>query len=219
MEVDESKRSDSDVKPCIYAFSGTAYTALEASSLSGEAMAYLQKNLRIVDPLYGVLRPLDVVQPYRLEMATRNVFPDDKVIKLASWWQPNVTKSLSEELSDRKDKVLLNLASDEYSAAVDSKSLPEGAKFVRIVFREEGRVIAVHAKRARGLMVRYLSETGAASLEDVKSFDIEGYYFVEEDSGDTTMVFDRKKQAAKKRTVTAKPFAKKEAYKKRRSKK
>ena len=214
MHVDMSKRQGGEVKPCIYSFSGTAYNGLDVSTLSSESIDYLQENLRIVDPLYGVLRPLDMMQPYRLEMATRNVFPNDKTIKLASWWQPSVTKRLSEELLGRKDKILLNLASDEYSAAVDVTSLPEGSHFVRVVFREEGRVIGVQAKRARGLMSRYLSEIGAQSLEDVKSFDSEGYSFVEGASDDTTMVFDRKKQAVKKRVAKTKS----ETNKRRRSK-
>lgn len=217
--MDVTMRDASEVKPCIYAFSGTAYNGLEASSLDDKSMSYLQDNLRIIDPLYGVLRPLDMMQPYRLEMASRNVFPNDKTIKLTSYWKPSVTKCLSEELMTRSDTIiLLNLASDEYSAAVDAKNLPEGAQFVRIVFREEGRVIAVHAKRARGLMARYLSETGATSLENVKSFNVEGYSYMKEASDETTLVFDRKKQGAKKRATKAKPAAKKPAPKKRRSK-
>lgn len=219
MEVDVTNRDASDVKPAIYSFSGTAYNGLQPSSLDSDSMAYLQNNLRIIDPLYGVLRPLDTMQPYRLEMATRNVFPNDKTLKLATYWQPSVTKRLSEELvTDRSEKILLNLASDEYSAAVDQESLPAGAQFVRVVFRQEGRVIAVHAKRARGLMARYLAETRAASLDDVKLFDVEGYSFVAKDSDETTLVFDRKKPSAKKRAATAKPAgaAKKQASKKRR---
>jgi len=214
MEVDVSKRDASNVKPCIYAFSGTAYDGLEACTLDEESLSYLQNSLRIVDPLYGVLRPLDMIQPYRLEMATRNVFPNDKSLKLASWWQPSVTNRLSEELEGRESMILLNLASDEYSAAVDPKHLPEGTRYVRIVFREEGRVIAVHAKRARGLMARYVSETGATSLEEIKLFNVEGYSFMEEESDETTLVFDRKKQAAKKRPA-GKSTTKKQAKKKR----
>lgn len=210
----DAKQRQGD-KPCIYSFSGTAYNGLNVSTLSNDAMTYLQDNLRIIDPLYGLLRPLDVMQPYRLEMATRNVFPKKKTIQLATWWQPSVTKRLSEELASRNDKIVLNLASDEYSAAVDVTSLPEGTRFVKVVFREDGRVVAVHAKRARGLMTRYLSETGAQSLEDVKSFHVEGYSFVEGASDDTTIVFDRKKQAPKKREAKE---TKKPASKKRRSK-
>ena len=168
-------------------------------SLDDDSLQYLQSNLRIIDPLYGVLRPLDIMQPYRLEMATRNVFPTDKSMKLATYWQQNVTERLSEELTNRNDLILLNLASDEYSAAVDSKSLPTGTQYIRIVFRQEGRVIAVHAKRARGLMARHLAEMKAESLEDVKSFNMEGYSFVKDESNETALVFDRKKQQAPKK--------------------
>lgn len=151
-------------------------------------------------------------------MATRNVFPNDKGTKLAAYWQQSVTKRLAEELKNHKDLLLLNLASDEYSAAVDSESLPEGTQFIKVVFRQEGRVIAVHAKRARGLMARHVAETKAESLEDVKSFNMEGYAFKEDESDETTLVFDRKKQqAAKKRAANTNPTAAKK-HAKRRSK-
>lgn len=203
METDISNRDSSVVKPCIYAFAGTAYDGLQVSSLDEDSLQYLQSNLRIIDPLYGILRPLDIMQPYRLEMATRNVFPNDKSMKLATYWQQNVTERLSDDLTNRINLILLNLASDEYSAAVDSKSLPTDTQYIQIVFRQEGRVIAVHAKRARGLMARYLAEIKAESLEDVKSFNMEGYSFVKDVSNETMLVFDRKKQQAPKKRAAA----------------
>mmetsp|Transcript_23067 Transcript_23067/g.41875 ORF Transcript_23067/g.41875 Transcript_23067/m.41875 type:complete len:298 (-) Transcript_23067:29-922(-) len=213
METDISNRDSSVVKPCIYAFAGTAYDGVQVSSLDEDSLQYLQSNLRIIDPLYGVLRPLDIIQPYRLEMATRNVFPNDKSMKLATYWQQNVTERLSDDLTNRINLILLNLASDEYSAAVDSKILPTDTQYIRIVFQQEGRVIAVRAKRARGLMARYLAEIKAESLEDVKSFNMEGYSFVKYESNETMLVFDRKKQQApKKRAATSKaPTTKKTA--------
>jgi hypothetical protein len=203
METDISNRDSSVVKPCIYAFAGTAYDGLQVSSLDEDSLQYLQSNLRIIDPLYGILRPLDIMQPYRLEMATRNVFPNDKSMKLATYWQQNVTERLSDDLTNRINLILLNLASDEYSAAVDSKSLPADTQYIQIVFRQEGRVIAVHAKRARGLMARYLAEIKAESLEDVKWFNMEGYSFVKDESNETMLVFDRKKQQAPKKRAAA----------------
>jgi cytoplasmic iron level regulating protein YaaA (DUF328/UPF0246 family) len=203
METDISNRDSSVVKPCIYAFAGTAYDGLQVSSLDEDSLQYLQSNLRIIDPLYGILRPLDIMQPYRLEMATRNVFPNDKSMKLATYWQQNVTERLSDDLTNRINLILLNLASDEYSAAVDSKSLPTDTQYIQIVFRQEGRVIAVHAKRSRGLMARYLAEIKAESLEDVKSFNMEGYSFVKDESNETMLVFDRKKQQAPKKRAAA----------------
>lgn len=140
----------------------------------------MQENLRIIDPLYGVLRPLDLMQPYRLEMATKSLFSgDDKKLKLADFWRPSVCNTLANDLKGRDDKILLNLASDEYSAAVDDALLPEDTRYIKIVFREEGRTIAVHAKRARGLMVRYLAENEVKGLDGVKQFDSEGYGVVE----------------------------------------
>lgn len=193
-------------KPCIYAFSGAAYQGLQSSSCSDSAISYLQDNLRIVDPLYGILRPLDVIQPYRLEMATSNVFSDNKKLKLAQWWKPAVTQYLSKDLQGRDCNILINVASDEYAAALDPSELPDGTQFIKIVFWEQGRVIAVHAKRARGLMARFLADHDVQDVEGIQKFSAEGYHFLEEKSDENTFVFDRKKQSAsgKKR---AKPAA------------
>lgn len=170
----------------------------------------MQQNLRIIDPLYGSLRPLDIMQPYRLEMATKKLFPKDDKLKMADFWKPSVCESLANDLVPRDTKILLNLASDEYSAAVDSAALPEGTRYIKVVFWEEGRTIAVHAKRARGLMVRYLAENSVESLEGVQEFNAEGYSFVPSKADDTTVVFNRKKQA-KKATGTKKQATKKAA--------
>lgn len=212
-EEDPDKRPPEETKPCIYSFSGAAYQGLKALECSRESILYLQDNLRIVDGVYGLLRPLDRMQAYRLEMATRKIFSSPKEpAKLNEYWSTAVTDQLSRELGERpKDaQILLNLASDEYAAAVDPSALQEAAPnsaFVKVVFRDQGRVIAVHAKRARGLMVRFVAESNAQTLEDVKKFDKEGYKLVNKDSDDTTIVFDRpkqepaKKQAAKKRAA------------------
>jgi uncharacterized protein len=151
----------------------------------------MQRNLRIIDPLYGTLRPLDLVQPYRLEMASKRIFPDDEKIKLAEYWKTSVSEYLAADLILRDSKIILNLASDEYSAAVDASILPEGTQYVKVIFWDGGRTIAVHAKRARGLMVRYLATHRVATLTDVQKFDAEGYSFVESKSNETTLVFDR----------------------------
>jgi cytoplasmic iron level regulating protein YaaA (DUF328/UPF0246 family) len=162
----------------------------------------MQRNLRIIDPLYGVLRPLDVMQPYRLEMSTKMVFPKHDKTKLADFWKPAVCSYLSNDLSNsRENLILLNLASDEYAAAVDAGLLPEGTQHVKVVFWEQGRTIAIHAKRARGLMVRYLAEAEVQDLEGVKRFDKEGYSLVAMKSDHTILVFDRTKQAAGKQSA------------------
>jgi len=185
-----------ETKPAIYTFSGAAYQGLDISTCSKEAVKYMQTNLRIIDPLYGILCPLDTIQPYRLEMVTKNVLSKKEMGEaknLASWWKEKVCISLSNDLTQNNGSVLLNLASDEYSAAVDASLLPPNVHCVKIVFLQEGRVISVHAKRARGLMVRYLSENGISNLDGVKGFHLEGYAWVESKSGDDILVFDRRK--------------------------
>ena len=199
--MDSKMRSDQ--KPCIFCFAGAAYQGLDVANCSDDGVRYMQQNLRIVDPLYGVLRPLDVMQSYRLEMASKNVFPDATKLKMSEYWKPSVSKFLAEDLSRRESKIILNLASDEYSAAIDTAALPDGVRFIKVVFWEEGRTISIHAKRARGLMVRYLAENSVKALEDVQKFRDEGYSFVESKSDATTMVFDRRKQNCLKKTKTA----------------
>ena len=178
---------------------------------SVDSVLYMQKNLRIIDPLYGALRPLDRMQAYRLEMATRNLFSEKQAKqnnpKLHEFWKDTVTQQLASELAERPAdrQILLNLASDEYAAAVDSTALQErtpAVQYVKVVFRTEGRVVAVHAKRARGLMVRYASETHAQTLDDVRAFAAEGYRLVAKESDAMTLVFDRPKQPpAKKASI------------------
>lgn len=200
-EVDASNSSQNNRKPCIYAYSGAAYQGLQASHCSAGAILYLQDNLRILDAVYGVLRPLDQIQPYRLELSIKNVLPDTK---LANYWSDAVTSSLAVDLqrSDDKEPILLNLASEEYSAVVDASQLQ--CSYIKAVFCEDGRVVTVHAKRARGLMARYLSEHQVSTIAGIQKFAEEGYRFLESKSDDTTLVFDRPKQpkaAAAKRST------------------
>jgi uncharacterized protein len=243
VEKEDEKKEDNDnnnSKPCIFAFSGAAYQGLHISTCSNEAILYLQDNLRIIDPVYGALRPLDRIQPYRLEMATKGlVVVDDSdyndndtvtttnggATKLASYWKDAVTARLKEELvlhqgasgsandnshganNEHSPVVVffLNLASDEYAAAVSAQDLTTkdtSVRYIKVIFREQGRVLAVHAKRARGLMVRYLAERQATTLDQVMAFDVEGYRLVEQhshdDDDDDTLIFDRVKQPAVK---------------------
>ena len=172
---------------------------------------------------------MDLIQPYRLEMATKNVLPAAKMRdhkSLASWWSSSVTKSIVDELNARgeltnesNDNIVLNLASDEYSAVMDQGQLQEsGIKYVKILFQQEGRVIAVHAKRARGLMARYIAENDALDLDAVKGFDWEGYTFVPSRSSDSILVFDRKKPDRKIGSTKRKGNEKKTTTKKTRKK-
>jgi len=217
-------------RPCVYTYSGAAYQGLNVRDCSREAVLYLQHNLRILSAVYGLLRPLDQIQPYRLEMGTTNVLlPNNSNSssspKLAQFWSEAVTASLSNDLlltncknDDNDDDcttdgpILLNLASDEYAAAVDPQALlPPHSRYIKAVFQDDGRVVAVHAKRARGLMVRYLAEHRVRDLNGIRSFDSEGYRLVDAQSDDTTLVFHRAKQqqpvAAKNKRAASKPTA------------
>ena len=184
-------------KPAIMTFAGFAYAGLEVRDQIAEepkALRYLQDHLRIVDPLYGWLRPMDAIEAYRLEMASKGVFDNDdsmkcsdvdKKLALHNFWKPSIKTCLLEETNevnegnndDNKTPILIvNLASDEYSVAVDH---PYNAK---IVFRSGGRTVAVHAKRARGLMVRYAALHGIETVEGLQAFDSEGYSYQPEAS-------------------------------------
>ncbi|KAL7560935.1 hypothetical protein ACA910_022425 [Epithemia clementina (nom. ined.)] len=219
-------------KPCVYCFSGPAYQGLQVSTCQPNELRWLQERLRIVDPVYGLLRPLDVMQPYRLEMGTKGLCLSSstssskedpstslkaKPVKLADYWKTAVTNRLLEELTQTSqipqygatndqvlDGILLNLASDEYAAAVDASqfdnnhdndSRQEGAavKMVRVLFWEQGRVVAVHAKRARGLMALYLARIQATTVDHIREFQDEGYRYVATKSNEAILVFDRDK--------------------------
>jgi cytoplasmic iron level regulating protein YaaA (DUF328/UPF0246 family) len=151
-------------------------------------LSYLAKNLFILDPVYGTLRALDRMQPYRLEMGCKGVVNNEGSTKkketLATYWKDSITTHIGNQLSDISSTndgghhILANLASEEYSSSLDISSLPPNTIFVNILFRHKGRVIAVHAKRARGLMARYIAETKARSLSDISEFDLEVYQYI-----------------------------------------
>jgi uncharacterized protein len=185
----------SDRKPCIFSFSGPAYIGLKIDDCTDDALTYMQENLRILDPVYGVLRPLDVMQPYRLEMTTKLCLTNERLIPLTKSWRNPISNHLSKDLSVRKTKLLLNLASDEYSAIVDLKELPIDTQYKKVLFLEAGRVVSVHSKRARGLMVRYIASNACTTLDDVTHFQEEGYKHLESKSDDNSIVFGREKQS------------------------
>jgi len=172
-------------------FHGAAYAGLsvrDVLSTNRSHLEYLQDRLRIVDPLYGWLRPMDAIEAYRLEMASKGVFAattttkttatTTKTTKLEDYWKPAIASCLS---SEAEAICLVNLASDEYSAAVDTTTAAslDGKTIttVKIVFRHGGRVVSVHAKRARGLMVRYAALNAIETVEGLKAFDSEGYSY------------------------------------------
>ena len=170
-------------KQALFAFNGDVYEGLDAASLTAKQIAYAQSHLRILSGLYGVLRPLDLMQAYRLEMGTRLANPRGK--DLYAFWGDRVTQALNDVLDAHGTKTLVNLASEEYFKAVRPKRL--AARVVTPVFEDwkNGRykIISFHAKRARGLMARYAAVKGIKDAEKLKGFASEGYGF---DAGAST---------------------------------
>ncbi|PKA83566.1 hypothetical protein ATE92_1723 [Ulvibacter sp. MAR_2010_11] len=179
----------SNARPGVYAFSGDVYRALDVYSLPKEKIEILQNNLRIISGLYGILKPLDLIQPYRLEMGTRITIGKNK--NLYDFWKNKITQTLNEELKD--NELFVNLASNEYFKAIDTKALK--VPVITPVFKDfkngEYKTIMTFAKLARGYMTRYLIDTNAKSEEDIKGFNYEGYGFSEAMSTQTELVFTR----------------------------
>ncbi|NNM23663.1 MAG: peroxide stress protein YaaA [Flavobacteriaceae bacterium] len=176
-------------RPAVYAFSGEVYRGLDIYSLPKEKIELMQNSLRILSGLYGILKPLDLMQPYRLEMGTR--IPVGVKKNLYEFWKKKITMALNEELEE--GELFVNLASNEYFKAIDTKVLK--TKVITPVFRDlkngEYKAIMAFAKLARGYMTRYLLDTNAQTLEDLKGFKYEGYGFNESMSTDTELVFIR----------------------------
>lgn len=179
-------------KQAILAFNGDVYEGLDASSLNAGQLAYVQSHVRILSGLYGVLRPLDRMQPYRLEMGTRLATPHGK--DLYAFWGAAVSQALNQVLIEQKSKALVNLASEEYFKVVQSGLLD--APVITPVFEEwkggRYKVISFYAKRARGLMARYAALNNITQPEKLKKFDSEGYAFDAEGSSERCWVFRRR---------------------------
>jgi len=177
-------------RPAIFAFAGDVYVGFEARSLDEEAIFYAQDHLRILSGLYGLLRPLDEIRPYRLEMGTRWA-PRRKT--LYAWWNDRIAARLAEGAA-AAGGTIVNLASKEYWTAVAGR-LPPHLRIIEIDFREEGpnglRFNTFAAKRARGMMARYICEHRIDNAEALKSFDSDGYAFDPENSSDDIWRFCR----------------------------
>lgn len=179
------------------AFNGDVYAGLQARSLDKKGLAFAQDHVRILSGLYGLLRPLDALQPYRLEMGVR--LKTRRGASLYDFWGPRISEALNEAAESRKDPTVVNCASQEYSGAVDRKALK--VPLVSCHFREEAdgrsRVIGFYAKKARGLMARYAIDKRIDRAEGLKAFDREGYAFRPSLSTDTDWVFARPQPPAK----------------------
>jgi cytoplasmic iron level regulating protein YaaA (DUF328/UPF0246 family) len=178
-----------NARPAVYAFDGDVYTGLDAYSIPTEKLENVQDSLRILSGLYGVLKPLDLIQAYRLEMGTKLPIGDDK--NLYEFWKSKVTKALNKEL--KKDELFVNLASNEYFSAVDTKALK--VPVITPDFKEykDGKlkIISFFAKKARGMMVRYIIDTEAKTVDDLKGFSYDGYQFDATLSKGNHLVFTR----------------------------
>ena len=187
-------------KPAALAFDGDVYDGLRAPELSTADLAWAQEHLVILSGLYGVLRPLDQLQPYRLEMGTALRTPRGK--DLSAWWGGQLVQHLNERQADERAPVVVNLASVEYASAVLRPAVRGAlrARVVDCVFEEahEGgwRSVSFHAKKARGLMARFAIERRARSVQALKRFDAEGYAFAAEASAPDRLVFRRGRMPA-----------------------
>jgi cytoplasmic iron level regulating protein YaaA (DUF328/UPF0246 family) len=186
----QEEHNKENSRPAIYAFNGDVYTGMDAYTLPIEKLDALQDKLRILSGLYGVLKPLDLIQPYRLEMGT-NVGLNSKK-NLYDIWQKKITDSLNKEME--KEEIFINLASNEYYKAVNQKELK--AKVITPVFKDFNngklKIVSFFAKKARGSMVRYIIDKNVESIEEIKGFDYEGYKFSDnETKNNTELVFTR----------------------------
>lgn len=180
-----------NAKQAIFAFKGDVYGGLDLEKFTEDDYAYAQDHLRILSGLYGCLRPLDLIQPYRLEMKTR--LKNDRGENLYQFWGEHITKSLNKALKKQQEPVLVNLASNEYFKSVKTKLL-EG-RLLNINFKEtkdgKTRVVAIYAKRARGMMADYIIRQRIEDPEAMKKFKRDGYKFNKLLSDDKQWTFER----------------------------
>jgi len=184
--------------PAGLTFDGDVYWGLEAKSMSEDALAYAQDHLRILSGLYGLLRPMDAIQPYRLEMGTKLKNPRGK--SLYDFWGSRIGEALRDDLAGHGDKTIVNLASNEYFGAVDTQQLPGQVLTASFLNVKDGkaRKLMYHVKFARGLMARWIMENRVEKAEDLKAFDAEGYAYDADASSDIELVFSRKQPPLKK---------------------
>jgi cytoplasmic iron level regulating protein YaaA (DUF328/UPF0246 family) len=197
INVERNKRWKTPFKPenakqALFAFKGDVYIGLDADSMNSDNIQFAQKHLRMLSGLYGLLRPLDLMQPYRLEMGSR--LATDQGTNLYQFWDSRITKALNAELKQTGSDVLLNLASNEYFKAVKSKSVR--SRIITPVFKDyqQGKyqIIGFFAKKARGYMARYIIDEQINDVDAIKHFNREGYSYNPELSNQAEWVFTRR---------------------------
>ena len=187
-----AKKISSDSKPSMLVFKGDVYQGLQAEDLNNSQMKFAQKHIRILSGLYGILRPLDLMKPYRLEMGTKLETSEGK--NLYEFWGDKVQKNVLNELKDQKSDLLINLASKEYFTVLGK--LPEDINIVTPTFKDykngNYKIISFYAKKARGLMARWIIQNKVTNFEDLSGFDSDGYKYSKAESTATVPVFLRK---------------------------
>lgn len=191
-EAWDKKFTEKNAKQAVLAFKGDVYTGLDAESFSAADFKFAQKHLRILSGLYGLLRPLDLMQPYRLEMGTK--LETDRGKNLYEFWGSTITEGLNKQLKKTKSEHLINLASNEYFRSVKPKELD--AEIITPEFKEyksgDYKMIGIYAKKARGMLSRYIIQNHLTDPEDIKSFNEDGYKFNKQLSKGHKWVFTRK---------------------------
>ena len=183
--------ADHAAKPAGYLFDGDVYTGLDMYHMDKETAVYVNEHLGILSGLYGVLKPLDLIQPYRLEMGTK--LKNERGDNLYEFWGEKITDVINARMADSNDKTLINLASNEYFKAVKKKALNADIITPRFEDEKNGqyKVISFYAKKARGLMVKYAADNKITDAEQLKGFNLAGYYYCKEASDDKTWTFRR----------------------------
>jgi len=187
----QKKHDLSNGKQALLAYDGAVYQGINAGELSEVQLAFANDHLRIFSGLYGALRPLDLIQPYRLEMGTK--LKNKRGNNLYSFWNHKLTTYLKSEFKSQNDNILIDLASKEYSSVIDMSKI--NVKVITPVFKEykngTHKGITIYTKRARGLMSRFIIENNISSPKDIKEFNEEGYSYNEYLSSNTEVVFTR----------------------------
>lgn len=198
-----AKPTEDEFKQCILAYNGAAYDGLDATSMSKEDLIYCNDHLRILSGLYGLVKPLDLIQPYRLDFGKKLKTEGNN--NLYQFWGDQVAKAV-----DAEKAIVVNCASQEYFKGC-GPSLK--SKVVHCEFKDGGRIISVFAKRARGMMVRYATLNRCKTVEDLKKFDLEGYKYDAKASSETQLVFSRASKPPTKRSASTSTSARKKAKK------
>ena len=192
MNWEAPTKPSSHSRQAIFAFKGDVYLGFDVNTLKKSSLKFAQKHLRILSGLYGLLRPLDLIEPYRLEMGTK--LNNERGKNLYQFWGNRITKAINEAMIEHNTKILVNLASVEYFTAVRPQRL--AAQIISPVFKDfkngNYKIISFYAKKARGLMARYITENAIDQPDDLRAFNLENYMYSKRDSSELFPVFLRK---------------------------